>query len=104
MSQAVTRRTREIGIRMALGAEPASVLRMMLGDGLRMLAAGAIAGLLGAIALTRYAESMLFGVKPHDPITITAAVLVLLLVTLLAGFLPARRATHVQPAVALNQE
>ena len=104
MSQAVTRRTREIGIRMALGAGPANVLWMILRGSLVILAIGTTAGLSAAMILTKFAESLLFGVKPHDPLTIAGALLVLLLVTLLAGFLPAHRAARVQPMEALKQE
>ncbi len=104
ISQGVTRRTREIAIRMALGAEPAKVLWMILHESITMLAIGAAIGLSAAMVLTRYAESLLFGVKPHDPVTIAGAILLLLLATVLAGFLPARRATRVQPAQALKQE
>ena len=103
MSQAVTRRTREIGIRMALGAEPGSVLWMMLRESLAMLGIGAAIGLPAVLALTKYTESLLFGVKPRDPVTIAGAVLLLLMVTTLAGFLPAQRATRVQPMEALRQ-
>jgi ABC-type antimicrobial peptide transport system permease subunit len=103
MSQTVTRRTREIGIRMALGAEPGNVLWMMLRESLAMLGIGAAIGLPAALALTRYTESLLFGVKPQDPVTIAVAVLLLLVVTTLAGFLPAQRATRVQPMAALRQ-
>ena len=103
MSQAVTRRTREIGIRMALGAEPGNVLWMMLRESLAMLGIGAAIGLPAALTLTRYTESLLFGVKPQDPVTIAGAVLLLLMVTTLAGFLPAQRATRVQPMEALKQ-
>jgi predicted permease len=103
MAQAVTRRTREIGIRMALGAEPGSVLWMMLRESLAMLGIGAAIGLPAVLALTKYTESLLFGVKPQDPVTIAGAVLLLLMVTTLAGFLPAQRATRVQPMEALRQ-
>jgi putative ABC transport system permease protein len=89
---------------MALGAEPAKVLWMILHESITMLAIGAAIGLSAAMVLTRYAESLLFGVKPHDPVTIAGAILLLLLATVLAGFLPARRATRVQPAQALKQE
>jgi ABC-type antimicrobial peptide transport system permease subunit len=104
MSQAMTRRTREIGIRMALGAEPATVLWMMLRESLAMLSLGALIGLPAALALTKYTKSLLFGVKPQDPTTIAGAVVLLLMATALAGFLPARRAMRVQPVEALKQE
>jgi predicted lysophospholipase L1 biosynthesis ABC-type transport system permease subunit len=102
MSQAVTRRNKEIGIRMALGAEPANVLWMVLRDSLAMTAFGAAIGLLAAGTLTKYLESLLFGVKPHDPLTIAGAVLLLLAAIVLAGLLPARRATRIQPIEVLK--
>jgi ABC-type antimicrobial peptide transport system permease subunit len=104
MSQAVTRRKREIGIRMALGAESRKVLWMVLRDSLIMVLIGAAAGLPALLLLTRSAESLLFGVKPQDPITLAAAGLLLLAVTALAAFFPALRATRVQPMEALRQE
>jgi len=104
MSEAVTRRTREIGIRMALGAEAGRVLWMVLRDSIAMVLIGAIIGIPAALVLTRYAEALLFGVTAHDPATLMTAVLLLLGVTLLAGFLPALRATRVQPMQALRHE
>lgn len=103
-SQAVTRRTREIGIRMALGAQSRQVLWMALRDALTMVGIGAMVGVLVVLALLRYTESLLFGVKPQDPITIGAAASLIFVVTALAGFLPALRATRVQPIAALRQE
>jgi len=104
MAHAVTRRTREIGIRMALGAKPEKVLWMMLRESLAMVAIGALIGLPTALAVTKYTESLLFGVKPQDPVSIAMAVVLLLTFTMLAGFLPAQRATRVQPMEALRQE
>ncbi len=104
VSQSVSRRTREIGIRVALGAEPSNVLWMVLRDSLAMLAIGTIVGLSAAMTLTRYEESLLFGVKPQDPVTIAGAVLLLSLVTILAGLVPAKRAARVPPIEALKQE
>ncbi len=104
MSQAVTTRTREIGIRMALGAQAAKVLWMILRDALVMVLAGGIVGVAGVFVLTRYIESLLFGVKPIDPPTLAATGLLLLALTALAGFLPARRATRVEPVTALRHE
>ena len=104
MSQAVTRRTREIGIRMALGAGRVHVLWMMLGNSLVTVLIGITLGLTAAVTLARYAEPLLFGVKPRDPYTIAGAVLLLLLTAVLAGFLPAHRATRVQPVAALKHE
>jgi ABC-type antimicrobial peptide transport system permease subunit len=104
VSQAVTRRTREIGIRMSLGAEERRVLWMILRDGLLMVAAGAMVGIPAILALTRYTEAMLFGVKPQDPATIILATALLVGVTAAAGFVPARRATRIQPMRALRHE
>jgi ABC-type antimicrobial peptide transport system permease subunit len=103
-SQVVTRRTREIGIRMALGAEAGRVLWMVLRDAMLMAFAGAIAGVGAVLAVTGYVTTMLFEVKENDPFTIVAALLLLLAVTAVAGFLPALRATRVQPMTALRQE
>jgi predicted permease len=103
-SQAVTRRTREIGIRMALGAQSRQVLWMALRDALTMVGIGAMVGVLAVLALLRYTASLLFGVEPQDPITIAAAASLIFAVTALAGFLPALRATRVQPIAALRQE
>jgi predicted permease len=104
MSQAVTRRTREIGIRMALGAQARRVLWLVLRDALVMVSIGSVAGVIAAVALTRYTESMLFGIKAQDPVTLVVTGLLLLTVTALAGFLPAQRATRVDPVRALREE
>jgi predicted permease len=104
MSQSVTRRTREIGIRMALGAEARRVLWLVLRDALSMVVIGAVVGGGVALAVTRYAESLLYGIKPQDPVTLITTVVLLLAVTALAGFVPARRATRVQPMFALRHE
>jgi len=104
MAYAMGRRTREIGVRMALGARPADVLRMALGGGQRLVLAGAALGVATALALTRLTTSLLYGVTPSDPLMIAAAVLLLVGVTLLACWLPALRAARVDPAVALRYE
>jgi predicted permease len=104
MSQVVIRRTREIGIRMALGAEARRVLWMVLRDAMIMAVAGAIAGVAAVLAVTRYVTALLFEVKENDPVTIVGAVLLLLAVTAVAGFLPALRATRVEPMAVLRQE
>ncbi|HYL61709.1 MAG TPA: ABC transporter permease [Candidatus Methylomirabilis sp.] len=104
MSSAVAQRTQEIGVRMALGAERRSVLQMVLGQGLRLTLAGIVLGTAGAIGLTGLMKSLLFHVKPTDPATFVAVTLFLLAVALLAIYIPARRATHVDPVVALRYE
>jgi predicted permease len=103
-SNAVTQRVREIGIRMALGARPQNVLRMVLGQSLRLAVAGIVVGIAAAIAATRLLTSLLFGIRATDPITFVAVAGVFAAVTLLAAYLPARRATRVDPAVTLRYE
>jgi predicted permease len=100
----VVRRTREIGIRMALGAQHAQVLWMVLRESLFLAALGMAVGLAGALAATRVLASMLFGLAPTDPLTIAGASLVMAAIAALAGYLPARRATKVDPIVALRYE
>jgi predicted permease len=104
ISYEVARRTQEIGIRTALGAERSDVLRLILTEGMRLVLAGAAIGLVIALGLTRYAKDMLFGVKAADPLTFTGVIVLLLGMTLLACFVPARRAMRVDPAVALKYE
>jgi predicted permease len=100
----VARRTREIGVRMALGARGADVVRLVLGQGLAPVAIGVVLGAVIAGGLTRAIASMLFGVTPEDPLTFAAVALLVALVATLAGYLPARRATRVDPMVALRCE
>jgi predicted permease len=97
-------RTHEIGIRMALGARPGDVLRMILGQGMRLAAIGLAIGLLASLALARLMSSLLFGVSANDPLTFIAVLFLLALVALLAIYIPARRATKVDPLVALHYE
>ena len=104
MSYAVSRRTREIGIRMAIGAERSDVMRMVMGEVGKLVALGLAIGIPAALAADRWATSLLFGLKPTDPLTLTTATALLLLVALFAGYLPARRATKVDPMVALRYE
>jgi predicted permease len=104
MAYAVAQRRREIGVRMALGAERRDVLRLVLARALRIVVAGLIAGLVGAAGVTRVLQRFLFGVTTTDPVAFTAVTLLLLAVGLTAAWLPARRATKVDPVVALRQE
>ena len=100
----VTERTREMGIRMALGAQRGSVLRLVIRQGLQLTACGVVVGLVGAWSLTRLMRALLFGVTPTDLLTLVAVVLTLAAVALLACYVPARRATRVDPLVALREE
>jgi putative ABC transport system permease protein len=100
----VSQRQREIGVRMALGARPADVLRLVLGEGARITIAGVIGGLLGAYALSRVVQSLLFGVSATSAWIYAAATAAILGVTLVASYLPARRATRVDPTSALRAD
>ena len=104
MSYGVARRTNEIGIRMALGAQNRSVLWLVLREALLLVVIGLVVGVLASLALTKTAESLLYELKPNDPLTIALATLVLTAVALIAGYLPARRAARVDPMVALRDE
>jgi putative ABC transport system permease protein len=104
MSYSVLLRTRDIGIRMALGARPIDIFKHVLSQALVLALIGLGIGLVLAVTSTRVLSSMLYGISPTDPITLAATALVLLLVALLASYLPARRATKVDPMVTLRYE
>ena len=104
MSYAVARRTNEIGIRMALGAEKGKILQMVLQEAMTLAALGIVIGVPAALAASRLIATMLYGLKSTDPLTIVSATAVLAAVALLAGYLPARRASRVDPMVALRYE
>jgi putative ABC transport system permease protein len=104
LSYSVEQRTQEIGVRMALGAQARQVLRMVLAQGARLVAVGLVLGVVGALALRRILAGMLFGVAPTDPTIFASVIVVLSAVALAACYLPARRATRIDPLVALRQE
>jgi putative ABC transport system permease protein len=104
ISYTVSERTHEIGIRRALGAQSSNLLRMILRQGLRLAAAGAAAGLLGALVVSRLMAGVLYGVEPTDPLTFAIVALLLLSVAFAACYIPARRALRVDPLVALRHE
>ena len=104
MSYTVTRRTNEIGIRMALGARGADVIRMVMKETMLTVAIGMAIGLCAALATTRLISNLLFELSPYDPATIAAAALLMTVVAALAGYLPARRASRVDPMTALRCE
>src|SRR5207247_7013547 len=102
MSYTVAQRTREIGIRMALGAETGDVLKLVAGEGLKLAVIGIATGLAGALALTRLLTTLLFGVAPTDALTFTAVSLTLILLSPLPFYLPARRPAKGDPLLALS--
>ena len=104
LSYTVRRRVREIGIRMALGASDADVVRMVLTDGLKPILVGVILGLAAALALSRVVSSLIYGVRATDPLTFAAVALLLLIVGVLATILPAYRATRIEPVRILREE
>ena len=104
MSYVVGQRANEIGLRMALGASPREILRLVLRQALVLAGVGIVIGFAGATAVTRLLTSMLFGVKPSDPATYAAVIGIVLAAALLASYIPARRAMRVDPMVALRYE
>jgi putative ABC transport system permease protein len=104
LAYGVSQRTQEIGVRMALGAQRREVMTLVLRRGLVLAAAGIVIGVAGAIGLTRYMSGMLFDLTPLDPTTYVAVTILFALVALLACYLPARRATKLDPMMALRHE
>ncbi|MGH7467823.1 MAG: ABC transporter permease [Longimicrobiales bacterium] len=104
VSYAVSQRAREMGIRMALGAQPAAILRLVIGEGMGLPAVGLLAGIIGSLALTRFLQGVLYEVRPTDPVVLLGSVAMLAAVSLLACVAPARRATRQDPLVALRAE
>jgi putative ABC transport system permease protein len=104
ISYSVTERKQEIGIRLALGAQPADVVRLVVGEGMKMAGAGVALGLIASLALTRLMTGLLFGISATDPLTFAMIALLLVFVALLACYIPARRATTVDPMIALRYE
>jgi ABC-type antimicrobial peptide transport system permease subunit len=104
LSFEVARRTHEVGVRMALGALPRQVFGLVLRRGIRLVALGAVIGIAAALGLTRYLQSLLYGVRPIDPLAYAAVTILLLIVSVGACYVPARRATRVDPMVALRYE
>jgi len=104
LARSVLLRTREIGVRLALGAQPGEALRMVIWQGLRLVLTGTLIGLAAALAVARLLGGVLFGIRPTDPFTLAAVVAVLLSVALVASIIPGRRATKVDPMVALRYE
>lgn len=104
ISYSVSCRTRELGIRMALGASPGAIRQMVLQEGFRIAASGLVFGLIAAFAVTRFLKAQLYGIGATDPYTFVAAAILLLLVSLAACYIPARRAMRVDPMAALRHE
>ncbi len=102
LSQTVTQRAREIGLRLALGAKPSETVRWFVGQGMKLVLLGVTIGVASAFGLTRFVSSLLFGVQPTDMITMSSAVAILLLVAVLASYLPTRRALQVDPMLTLR--
>jgi putative ABC transport system permease protein len=100
----VAQRTHEIGIRMALGADPHEVVRLVVKDGVKLAVAGLVIGTIAATAVTRFMKTLFFGVAPTDPATLVGVVILLMTAALLACYVPARRAASIDPVVGLRYE
>ena len=104
ISYAVSRRTHEIGVRIALGATPRGVVRLIIGQGMRVVAVGILAGVAGALALSRLMTSVVYGVRVTDPLTYGGVAALLAAVAFVASYVPARRATRIDPLSAMRTE
>jgi putative ABC transport system permease protein len=104
ISFSVSQRNHEIGVRLALGARPGDVFRQVVGQGMRPVLVGIVAGIAAALFLARLIASLLYGVRPSDPLTLAAVALLLAMVAAAASFIPARRATRIDPMIALRCE
>jgi ABC-type antimicrobial peptide transport system permease subunit len=104
MTYTITRRTLEIGLRMALGARPVDIARPILRQALLLSLAGVAVGLPVALVLTRFVRSMVYGIEPHDPVTLIVGAATMIIVTVLAAWIPIRRATGIDPMEALRYE
>ena len=104
VSYAVAQRTRELGIRVALGASAHDVVRLVVREGMTPVGIGVLVGLMAALAATRVMQSLLYGIRPTDPLTLLTVTVVLAAIAFLASWIPARRATRVDPMVALRSE
>ncbi len=104
MSYSVSQRTREFGMRIALGADLAQILRLVIAHGLKLTLSGVLIGVAGGLALTRFLRSLLFSISAADPLTFASVALLLTLVAMVACYIPARRATKIDPMIALRYE